>query len=128
MSPRREAEALGLLGLAHRAGAVLPGVTATRRGLEGRQVRLVVLARDAAGGQLDKVRGLLAHQDVPTRWVEERTTLGRALGRTALSAVGVTDGSFAERLQERLPAGPPRGSEAGKRGKAQEGPSRDAGC
>lgn len=114
--------------MAHRAGAVLRGVERTRRGVDGAEVSLVILARDASEGQLEKVRGILRHRDVPIRWVSERAALGMALGESGLSAVGVTDRSFAEQLLKRLPSTPPRGSETGKLGKAQEGPSRDAGC
>ena len=128
MKPRSEVDALGLLGLAHRAGALLRGVDATRRGLDAGEVGLVILAADASEGQLDKVRGILEHRDVPLRWVSGRTVLGRALGQAALSAVGVKDRSFAEQLLKRLPRKPSKGSEVGEPGKPQEEPSRDAGC
>lgn len=128
MKPRSEADALGLLGLAHRAGALLRGVDATRRGLDTGEVELVILAADGSEGQLDKVRGILEHRDVPLRWVSGRTALGQALGQAALSAVGVKDHSFAEQLLKRLPTTSPKGSEAGEPGKPQEEPSRDAGC
>jgi ribosomal protein L7Ae-like RNA K-turn-binding protein len=128
VKPRSEVDALGLLGLAHRAGALLRGVDATRRGLDAGEVGLVILAADASEGQLDKVRGILEHRDVPLRWVSGRTVLGRALGQAALSAVGVKDRSFAEQLLKRLPRKPSKGSEVGEPGKPQEEPSRDAGC
>jgi ribosomal protein L7Ae-like RNA K-turn-binding protein len=122
-----EADALGLLGLAHRAGAVLSGVERTRKGIDGGQVALVLLARDASGGQLDKVTGILRHRDVPVRWISEQDVLGAAVGQAALSAAGVVDHSFAEELLKRLPE-PPKGSEVRKPGQSQEESGRDAGC
>ncbi len=108
MSPRPETpEALGLLGIARRAGAVLRGVDATRRGLVADEVLLVLLARDASPTQLTKVQGVLRHRDVPVRWVSGREALGRALGEGPLAAAGVTGRTFAERLAERLPEGSP---------------------
>jgi len=129
VTPPGEADALGLLGLAHRAGAVLRGVERTRRGLDDGEVSLVILARDASPVQLEKVQAILEHRDVPTRWISERSALGRALGGAGLSAVGVKNRSFAEQLLKRLPSMPPKGSEAGKpRKAAREGPRHDAGC
>ena len=111
------ADALGLLGLARRAGAVTPGVGATRRALQVGALRLVVLATDASETQWRKVRGRARRAGVPVEAVASRTELGRALGRTELSVAGVTDRSFARQLQEKLPpaAGRRRGS-AGYRG------------
>ncbi len=99
----RESEALGLLGLARRAGAVVVGVDATRRSLGSGEVRLVVVADDASESQYKKVRNLIRSRGVPVRRVSARDVLGRALGRSPLSVVGVTAGSFAMQLQERLP-------------------------
>lgn len=99
------ADALGLLGIAQRAGAVIQGVEGVRRAVKAGEVELVILAADAADGQLGKVQGLLRHHPVPQRWVRERALLGRAVGAAAMSVVGVTSRSFAEPLQRALPAG-----------------------
>jgi ribosomal protein L7Ae-like RNA K-turn-binding protein len=123
----READTLGLLGLAHRAGAVLTGVGRTRKGIDGGEVALALLARDASKGQLEKVMGILRHRDVPVRWISKQVVLGAAVGQGALSAVGVVDRSFAEQLLKRLPE-PPKGSEDWKREQSQEESGRDAGC
>lgn len=103
MGVPRPADALGLLGLARRAGAVTPGVGATRRALQAGAVRLVLLATDASETQCRKVRGRARGAGVPVGVVASRAALGRALGRTELSVAGVTDRSFARQLQEKLP-------------------------
>lgn len=100
---RREAEALGLLGLARRAGAVLRGVDATRRAVASGESGLVLLAADASETQLRKVVNLVRHRGVPVRWVSGKDALGRALGEGALSVVGIERGSFAEQIQARIP-------------------------
>lgn len=111
------ADALGLLGLARRAGAVTPGVSATRRALGAGVVRLVLLATDASETQWKKVRGRARGAGVPVEAVASRAHLGRALGRTEISVAGVTDRSFARQLQEKLsPAGGRREGFAGCRG------------
>lgn len=113
--------------MAHRAGAVLSGVERTRKGIDGGQVALVLLARDASGGQLEKVTGVLRHRHVPVRWISRQNVLGAAVGQAALSAAGVVDRSFAKELLKRLPE-PPKGSEVRKPGQSQEESGRDAGC
>ncbi len=99
------ADALGLLGIAQRAGAVIQGVEGVRRAVRAGEVELVILAEDASEGQLGKVLGLLRHNPIPQRWVAGRAQLGRAVGTAAMSVVGITNRSFAEPLQCALPAG-----------------------
>jgi ribosomal protein L7Ae-like RNA K-turn-binding protein len=101
-----ESEALSLLGLARRAGAVVPGVEATRRSLEAGRVRLVLLAADASETQYRKVRGLVRRRNVPVRRVSDKDMLGACVGRGTLSVVGVTSSSFVRLLLERLPPTP----------------------
>jgi ribosomal protein L7Ae-like RNA K-turn-binding protein len=100
---KAESDALGLLGLARRAGAVVPGVDGVRRALKGDEVKVVLVARDAAEGQTAKVKGVLRHREVPVRWVSTRAALGAAVGAPELSVVGVTMESFAESLARGLP-------------------------
>lgn len=98
-------DALGLLGIAQRAGAVIQGVDGVRRAVKAGEVELVIVAEDGAEGQVGKVLGLLRHHPVPQRWVSGRVVLGRAVGTAALSVVGIRNRSFAEPLQRALPAG-----------------------
>lgn len=100
---RRSADALGLLGLARRAGAVITGVDGVRRAVKAGDAELVLLARDAAEGQLQKVRGVLRHTPVPACWAPDRASLGRAVGAAPVSAVAVTVRTFAEPLAQALP-------------------------
>jgi ribosomal protein L7Ae-like RNA K-turn-binding protein len=104
--PPGEGDALALLGLAHRAGAVATGVPAVREALRNDAARLVIMAGDASPGQLRKVRGLLEHRELPVRWVTTRDALGRALGRPGTSVVALTTHSFVEQLSSRLPTRP----------------------
>ncbi|TVP57642.1 MAG: hypothetical protein EA351_05420 [Gemmatimonadales bacterium] len=103
MTKRPEAEALGLLGLARRAGATAPGVDRARKCLQADEARLVLVARDASEVQLAKVKGILQHREIPVRWVSEQTTLGGAMGMAPVSVVAVTVESFAESLARKLP-------------------------
>jgi ribosomal protein L7Ae-like RNA K-turn-binding protein len=89
----------GLIGLAARAGALVSGVDNVREGIRSGRIRFVIVARDASQNSRGKVIPLLDAERV--QWVErfDRAGLGRMVGREALSVVGVTDASFAARLQ-----------------------------
>ncbi len=105
MTPRnRRADALGILGLARRAGAVIMGSEAVRQSVRGGHADLVLVAEDAAAGQAAKVERLLAHSDVPWRKFGTRVELGAALGGPPYSAVALTRAGFADRLLEELDA------------------------
>lgn len=98
-----ESDALSLVGLARRAGDALVGTDATRRGLRGGGVRLVLTAEDASRTQLKKVLGLARRKGVPHRVVADRSELGRALGAGPVTAVAVTNPSLAQQILEELP-------------------------
>ncbi len=101
---RVEAEALRLLGLARRAGAVVVGTEATRRAVRQGEARLVLMAGDASSVQLDKVRSALRNRPIPRAILGDRATLGGAVGGTEAAAVAVTAESFAEQLRAKLSA------------------------
>jgi len=88
--------ALGLLGLAARAGALTIGTGATRAGLQRRDVRLVVLAADRSRRTEEKVERLARGTAVPVLIGPDAGTLGARLGRGAVQAVGIVDPGFAE--------------------------------
>lgn len=121
-------EAIGFLGLARRAGAAVVGLEAVRQALRDGGAQLVVLAGDAAPGQLHKLEGLLANRDVPVRWMDRQDDLGAAVGRAPVSAVAVMKRSFAEQLLSRLPDRSPPGIETTVTGRGpKEESSTDAG-
>ena len=99
---KRKAEAFRLLGLARRAGAVMPGMDAARRALRQGEARLILMAGDASGVQLDKIRRLLEHRSIPRAVLGDRATLGAAVGTGPVSAVAVTAAPFADELRRRL--------------------------
>jgi ribosomal protein L7Ae-like RNA K-turn-binding protein len=102
MGTSRRAEALALLGIARRAGAVVTGTDATRRSLRKHDVRLVLLAQDGSQVQRRKVIPLAQAQGIPWKNLGDRAQLGSAVGEGPLTAVGVLKGGFAKSLLERL--------------------------
>jgi ribosomal protein L7Ae-like RNA K-turn-binding protein len=104
MKERERPSAFRLLGLARRAGAVVPGTDATRRSIRRGEARLVLMARDASGVQMDKIKKTLVKRPIPHAVLGDRSTLGAAIGKGPTSAIAVTDESLANRLLEDLEA------------------------
>jgi len=96
------AEALALLGLAQRAGAVAKGTEATRRALQRAEARLVVLAKDGSEAQREKVLPLARARGVPWEILGTRQELGDAVGSGLLSALAVTRGDLVLEIRDRL--------------------------
>jgi ribosomal protein L7Ae-like RNA K-turn-binding protein len=88
--------ALGLLGLAARAGRLTVGTGATRSGLQRGDVRLVVLASDYGPRTADKVVRLARGTGIPVVVGPDAGALGASIGRGAVQAVGIADPRFAE--------------------------------
>ena len=91
-----------LLGLARRAGAVAPGTAAARRSIRRGEARLVLMAGDASGVQLNKIRKELNSRPIPEVTLGDRATLGAAIGKAPVAAIAVTDESLATRLLQDL--------------------------
>ena len=91
--------ALRLLGLAARAGALLPGTEPVREAARRGSLHFALVAEDTSDNSLDKLLPLLAKRGVQHVMRFTRDQLGAAVGRAPLSAVGITTQSFALQLQ-----------------------------
>ena len=103
--------AVGLLGLARRAGAVAPGIEAVRRAIQTGQARLVLTAEDASRVQLDKIRKAMRDRAIPQVTLGDRDALGASVGTAPLAAVAITNGSFADRIRAELEGSTNEGSQ-----------------
>src|SRR6185369_8474358 len=95
--------ALRLLGLAARAGALLPGTERVRDAARSGTLRFALVAADVSDNSLDKLLPTLRKRGVPHVVMFTRDQLGQAVGKSPLSAVGITHPGFAEQLQALLP-------------------------
>jgi ribosomal protein L7Ae-like RNA K-turn-binding protein len=91
---------LDLLGLSVRAGGVVTGTGSVRQAVREDRVHRVFLAADAAPGQRQKLEPLLQARQVPSHIMFSRVELGSAVGRSPVSALGVTDQKLARRIGE----------------------------
>ena len=90
---------LRLLGLAARAGAIVPGTERVRHAANAGALPFVIVAADASANSQDKLVPLLRTRGVEHVIAFDRNRLGAAVGRAPLSAVAVTSEPLARRLQ-----------------------------
>jgi ribosomal protein L7Ae-like RNA K-turn-binding protein len=93
---------LQLLGLATRAGALLPGTERVREAARGGTLEFALIAADASENSRDKLLPLLDARQVAYAVVYSREALGGAVGRAPLSAVGITERNLALRVKQVL--------------------------
>ncbi len=91
-----------MLGLAARAGAVVPGTERVREAARSGQLHFALVASDLSDNSRDKLLPLLNARQVPYAIVSDRDALGGAVGRAPLSALGITEKKLADRVVELL--------------------------
>ncbi len=89
-----------MLGLAARAGAVIPGTDRVREAARSGSLHFVLVASDLSDNSRDKLLPLLEARQVPYAIVSDRDALGGAVGRAPLSALGITERKLAARVKE----------------------------
>lgn len=99
--PPDDRSALRMLGIARRAGELAVGSEAVRRGIRAGELALVVVARDAGENARGRVVPPAETGGVPVLELGTRSSLGRALGRSATVTVGVSDGGLAGAVREK---------------------------
>jgi len=93
---------LQMLGLAARAGAVVPGTERVREAARSGTLHFALVASDLSDNSRDKLLPLLDARQIPYAVVSDRDALGGAVGRAPLSALGITEKKLAERVQQLL--------------------------
>lgn len=76
------------------------GTDFVRDAVRADKVAVAILAADASPTQQQKLIPLLEARAVPFHLLLSREQLGQALGRSPVSAIGVTNRGFARRLGE----------------------------
>lgn len=91
-----------MLGLAARAGAVVPGTDRVREAARSDNLHFVLIASDLSDNSRDKLLPLLNARQIPYAVVSDRDALGGAVGRAPLSALGITEKKLAARVVQLL--------------------------
>jgi ribosomal protein L7Ae-like RNA K-turn-binding protein len=95
-------KSLAMLGMATRAGALVPGTERVREAARSGTLQFAVIADDASDNSRGKLLPLLEARGIPFVVRFDRSELGAAVGRAPLGAVGVLDRTLAARLRALL--------------------------
>lgn len=89
-----------LLGLANRARKIVSGEELVVKEVQKKQAKLVLLSKDASANTTKKITDKCSYYRVPLRFIEDRYTLGQAIGKDARVVIAITDDGFAKKLNE----------------------------
>jgi ribosomal protein L7Ae-like RNA K-turn-binding protein len=87
------------LSMAQKAGMAISGAVPLHRALAQRRIAYLVLAEDIATVRAQAYYTWCQQQDIPWLTLFSKADLGRLLGKSSRSAVGLTQMRFGEQLQ-----------------------------
>lgn len=87
------------LSMAQKAGMAISGSVPLHRALAQRRIAYIVLSEDIAATRAQEYYTWCQQQDIPWLTLFSKVELGRLLGKSSRSAVGLTQMQFGEQLQ-----------------------------
>lgn len=96
---RKQRNYLNLLGLAQRAGKCISGIDLIVTNIQKQSAFLVLIAQDASPLTKKKLMDKCHSYDVPYVEIDDRFTLGTAIGKEERVAIAIIDQGFAKKLQ-----------------------------
>ncbi|MFD2682790.1 YlxQ family RNA-binding protein [Bacillus seohaeanensis] len=93
---------MSLLGLANRARKVISGEELVIKEVRNGKAKIVILSQDASDNTRKKISDKCRYYKVPLVSVDNRYSLGQAIGKEARVVVALADNGFAKKLSELL--------------------------
>lgn len=97
-------KAIGLLGLAKKAGRVSSGESACKEAVRYGSSRLIILAEDASENTVKNITDSCKYYDVPYIYIGTKDSLGSAIGNAYNAVVSVNDEGFANGILKQIQA------------------------
>ena len=97
-----EDKVVGLIGLAHRAGAIASGAMQTEKALLSGRCQLLLVAMDTAPETKKRLDAITMQTETPTLGALTKLQMGTAVGKSPKAALAVTDKGFAEAIKKLL--------------------------
>ena len=97
-------KAMGLLGLATRAGKVVSGETACKEAVRFGSSHLILIACDASANTTKNITDSCKYYDVPYVTLGTKESLGHAIGNEYNAVVSVNDEGFANGILKHIQA------------------------
>jgi hypothetical protein len=95
---------LSLVSLATKAGKTVSGEFCTEKEVKSGRAALVIVAGDASDNTKKKFRNMCEFYQVPIRFLEDKDTLGHAMGKQFRASLAILDQGFADGICRQLDA------------------------
>ncbi len=93
---------LSTLSLAKKAGQLESGALSTKKAVQEKRARLVIVAGDASENTKKEMKNMTAFYGIPIYFYSGKDDLGRSIGKEYRSMVAITHPGFADSVEEQL--------------------------
>ncbi|HBT17302.1 MAG TPA: hypothetical protein DEB05_10155 [Firmicutes bacterium] len=93
---------LNLLGITRKAGKLTLGFTATSLAIKKGRILIVVMTKDSSPNTTEKIERLCKKYQVDIYYLFNQIELGRALGKSNLTVVGVASKEMASTIKKQI--------------------------
>ncbi len=95
----------GMIGLATKAGKVVSGTDACMEAIEGKKVKLVILAKDAADRTKNQFKDICQQFNVPIYEICNIEDLSKSIGKANKAVVGIKEKGFIQAIKKIIDGG-----------------------
>lgn len=95
---------LSLVSLATKAGKTVSGEFCTEKEVKSGRAALVIVAGDASDNTKKKFKNMCEFYQVPICFLEDKDTLGHAMGKQFRASLAILDQGFADGICRQLDA------------------------
>ncbi len=95
-------KALRMMGLAKRAGKIVPGAPLTEKAIRGKKARLVIIAADAADNTKKSIINTSNYYKAQYRVCFTKEEISKAIGSSETAVLAVTDYNLAKVIAESI--------------------------
>lgn len=97
-------KAYSMISLANKAGKLVTGEDAVRNSIRSGKLKLTVVAEDASDNTKKRFSNSAAFYNIPYVTWGLKEELGKCIGKSERSVLGITDENFSKSLMEKLVA------------------------
>lgn len=91
---------IGFLGLTRKSGKITLGGNLTENAINKNKVKLIILCEDASENTKEKFTAFSRNKNIKLINFTNKEDLGKALGKSELSVVGITDAKMADVISD----------------------------
>jgi ribosomal protein L7Ae-like RNA K-turn-binding protein len=93
-----------MIGLASKAGKLVSGEDAVRNSIRSGKVKLTILAEDASDNTKKRFTNSAAFYNIALVTWGLKEDIGKSIGKSQRSVIGITDENFSKSIREKLEA------------------------